>query len=272
MAQAVYTKLPDRAFISVSGNDRYNFLQGIVTQDIDLLKTQDLIYSCLLTPNGKFLFDFFVFEEGNTLIIDCEGGDRAESLLKRLTMFKLRSDVGLELEDDIDVFQIFNPHLSSPEFPQEIVRGPGSPHEDGEDNIFKDPRFNGFRIYRNMPFPRKQESLNNETDPRLRGEYKIVDFNIWDEYRIKHEIPDGSRDMIPEKSFLHESQVILDSGVSYTKGCYMGQELVSRMHHRGLVKKQLRCVNVESLNDDHDATQLRSISGALALALVSIQN
>ena len=62
MTQAVYTKLPDRAFICITGDDKRSFLQGLITQDIDLLDTQPLLYSCLLTPNGKFLFDFFIHE------------------------------------------------------------------------------------------------------------------------------------------------------------------------------------------------------------------
>jgi len=229
-------KLQNRAGIIVSGVDRFDFLQGLITQDITLLHTQDLIYSCLLTPNGKFLFDFFVFQDGETLVIDCEGGNRADTLLKRLSMFKLRSDVALNLKGELDVFQLF-PHCAER-------------HDDAIQNIntaYKDPRFeNGYRVY---------------GAPSLQS----TDFDIWDAYRIQTEIPDGSRDMIPEKSFLHESAVITETGISYTKGCYMGQELVSRMHHRGLVKKQLRCVDINTLPDDAD---LRSQSGDIGLALV----
>jgi len=228
MTQAVYTKLPDRALIRVSGTDRFDFLQGLITQDITLLKSQNLIYSCLLTPNGKFLFDFFAFEDGDDLVIDCEGGDRATALLKRLSMFKLRLDVALKLVDDGGVFQIFN-----------------GDYEGG----FKDPRFDGYRTYS------KPENIDEVT------------FEIWDEYRIKHEIPDGSRDMIPEKSFLHESEIARECGVSYTKGCYMGQELVSRMHHRGLIKKQLKCIKINSIPD---GGELRSQCRDVGLALLKL--
>jgi folate-binding protein YgfZ len=225
---AVYTKLPDRAAIKVAGDDRLSFLQGLVTQDIDLLKSQDLIYSCLLTPNGKFLFDFFIVRYDDHLVIDCEGGERAETLFKRLTMFKLRSDIILELKPHLDVWQAF----------------------DGEhDGSYKDPRFDWYRAY---------------TKPHDIDE---VDFDDWDNYRIKTKVPDGSRDMIPEKSFLHESKVILDSGVSFTKGCYMGQELVSRMHHRGLIKKQLRCVDIDNIPE---GSELRSSCGKIGLALVKL--
>ena len=229
MTQAVCTKLPDRAFITVSGADTKTFLQGLITQDISLLDTVPLIYTCLLTPNGKFLFDFFIFEDGDHMVIDCEGSDRLHALYKRLSMYKLRSDVKLEIHDHLDVWQVFNGTC---------------------DTCMKDPRFDGYRAYFAHPF-----------------EVDEVPFDTWDEYRIAAEIPDGSRDLIPEKSFVHESAVVTQSAVSYTKGCYMGQELVSRMHHRGLVKKQLRCVDINALPD---GAKLRSSCNETGLALVKI--
>lgn len=230
MTQAVYTKLPDRALICITGNDRRSFLQGLITQDINLFDQSSLLYSCLLTPNGKFLFDFFIHEDGEKIMIDCEGGERASALLKRLSMFKLRADVNLELHESTDVFQIFN----------------GS-----WDGDYKDPRHDnaGYRTY----------SKPNDIDE--------VEFDIWDTHRIKHEIPDGSRDMIPEKSFIHESDIIIESAVSYTKGCYMGQELVSRMHHRGLAKKKLRAIDIKNAPEGAD---LRSTCGDVGLALTRL--
>ena len=256
MTQAVFCKLPDRAFIYVSGTDRFDFLQGLITQDAHLLKSQNLIYSCLLTPNGKFLFDFFVFEDNDQLVIDCEGGERANALLKRLSMFKLRSDVTLELADDVDVFQIFR-HCE--EQNDATIQN---------DAYFKDPRFDGYRAHPPMSSPRRRGSVSSVSiDSRLRGEGGIAEtsFKIWDTYRIRAEIPDGSRDLIPEKSFLHESEIITKTAVSYDKGCYMGQELVSRMHHRGLVKKQLRCVEIDNIPEN---TELRSKCGDIGLALI----
>lgn len=228
MADAVYAHLYNRCAIIISGNDRYDFLQGLVTQDIALLQSQPLIYSCLLTPNGKFLYDFFIYEDNNQFILDCEGGERASALLSRLSMFKLRSDITMELKDKIDVFQIF----------------------EGESDEGKtDPRFDGNRAY---------SKPQNSTE---------VDFKIWDGFRIRNEIPDGSRDLIPEKSFLHESAVIISSAVSMTKGCYMGQELVSRMHHRGLIKKQLKYIKLSNLTE---VSELRSSCEDDALALIRL--
>jgi folate-binding protein YgfZ len=224
----VHVKLPNRAEISVQGDDKYDFLQGLITQDIHLLKKQPLIYAFLLTPQGKFLHDFFMREDGEAIKIDCEGGERAEALLNTLTKYKLRSKVTLELIGDCDVWQIW-----------------------GSDKAFNDPdprgEICGYRSY--------QQPENS----------KEVDFDDWDYYRISHAIPDGSRDFIPEKSFIHEGRADVLNGVSYDKGCYVGQELVSRMHHRGLIKKTLQCVQLDAIPDGAD---LRSTCRNKGLALV----
>ncbi len=235
-------QIPNRAAIYVIGVDRFDFLQGLITQDIFLLKSQPLIYSCLLTSNGKFLFDFFIFEDGDRLLIDCEGEARAEALLKSLKKFTLRSKVSLELQDDLEVYQIFNAD---------------------SDNGFKDPRHDnaGYRKYILLPSLRKQGS------DKILDQVQKSNMEAWDTHRIRLCIPDGSRDMIPEKSFLHESDIIAKTAVSYTKGCYMGQELVSRMHHRGLIKKQLRCVE---LDKTPEGSELRSSCVDIGLALVKI--
>ena len=227
---AVYTHLPERASVSVHGEDSERFLQGLITQDISLLSIQPLIYACLLTPQGKFLYDFFIRKDNDAFILDCEGGERGVSLLKRLSMYRLRSKVTLELTEISDVWQVWG----------------------GEYNgLLPDPRLPalGYRTY---------------TPPKG---LKEATFDQWDEYRIRHEIPDGSRDLIPEKSFLHEGRLDDLHAVSYTKGCYVGQELVSRMHHRGLTKKILKCVALADLPED---AELRSSCNGIGLALVRL--
>jgi len=274
-SQSLCASLPDRAAIFIEGDDRFDFLQGLITQDITLLQSQPLIYSCLLTSNGKFLFDFFVFDDDDKLVIDCESGDRAQALLKALKKFTLRSKVTLALQQDFEVYQVFR-HCE--ECNDEAIHSAldvnrmdcfAGARNDGV--YFKDPRHDdaGYRVYPHLSFLRKQESQIVDTDPSFRWDDTVSesDFNIWDEHRIRLCIPDGSRDMIPEKSFLHESDIIAKTAVSYTKGCYMGQELVSRMHHRGLAKKQLQCVE---LNKIPGGAELRSPCGDIGLALVRV--
>ena len=83
-----YTRLKKRGKIIISGADRKDFLQNLMSNDIKFLNTQACVYSCLLTPQGKFLYDFFITESKDTLTLECEGGDRIEGLAKILTMYK----------------------------------------------------------------------------------------------------------------------------------------------------------------------------------------
>lgn len=205
----VYTKISNRGLITLSGHDSMSFLQGLITNDVSLLNNQQSIYSCLLTPNGKFLFDFFVIKSNEYLLIECEGGDRAESLLKRLMMFKLRANVSFDLKKNIDVYAL------SKQLPSV--------------NCYQDTRHPDMG-YRSLEQPNNgQETAYEE----------------WDKKRIALGIPDGSRDMIPEKSTLLECNIDKFNGVDFNKGCYMGQELTARMHYRGLTKKTLLPVEFE---------------------------
>ncbi len=207
--QGFFTKLENRGIIGISGTDRRNFLQGLISNDIDLLDKKPMIYACLLTPNGKFLHDFFIREENETILIDCEGGERTHDLAKRLNIYKLRAHVTIEAKTPASVYAVIgDPSVGLP-----------------------DPRHPdmGTRTYI------KPENLPEEP------------FSSWDIHRIKLCIPDGSRDMIPEKSTLLECGIDRLNGVSFEKGCYMGQELTARMHYRGLAKKQLSIVTGANL-------------------------
>ena len=87
-----YVDLEDRGFVSVAGEDRCSFLQGLVSNDVTKVSPTQTVYSALLTAQGKFLHDFFIVAVGEMLLLDCEL-DRAEDLKKRLSLYKLRSKV-----------------------------------------------------------------------------------------------------------------------------------------------------------------------------------
>jgi folate-binding protein YgfZ len=224
---AFYTTLRNRGKITISGADARVFLQGLITNDITLLDTQASVYACLLTPQGKFTHDFFVTEKDGAVILECEGGDRTDDLLRRLSIYKLRAAVELQAENAVPVYALFNTDQY------------GAP----------DPRHTemGYRSFE------KPEDMDEQP------------FDVWDALRISLTLPDGSRDLIPEKSTLDEGRIDQINGVSYDKGCYVGQELTARMHYRGLGKKHLQTVEV---NDLPDKAELRSFCGEHGLALV----
>jgi folate-binding protein YgfZ len=232
-----YTTLENRGLIRISGADRESFVQGLITNDINLLKTQNLLYACLLSAQGKFLHDLFIARDGESLLMDCEGGQRAADLARRLSMYKLRAAVSIETLPDQSIYAIFG---------TSDLGAPDPRHPDM-----------GYRSFE------KPENLVQKP------------FEDWDKLRISLSIPDGSRDLIPEKSTLDEGRIDQLNGVDYTKGCYVGQELTARMHYRGLGKKHLYAVQgtlpapgAEIVQDGKSIGEMRSSCGAIGLALL----
>ncbi|MCB9991033.1 MAG: folate-binding protein YgfZ [Rhodospirillales bacterium] len=237
---AFFVKLQNRGLIHIEGEDRFKFLQGLISNDINLLESQPSLYACLLTPQGKFLHDFFVIKGDDFLLIDCEGGDRAQDLYKRLNLYRLRAAVTLSVENNNDVYALV---------------GASANH------AVPDAR------HPNMGFRSFEKPVDMEEQP----------FAAWDEHRIRLCVPDGSRDMIPQSSTLIECRIDTLNGVSFKKGCYVGQELTARMHHRGLAKKHLYAVESDALpppgteitdKNSKIAGEMRSSCGAVGIAQI----
>ncbi|HPD83532.1 MAG: folate-binding protein [Alphaproteobacteria bacterium] len=203
MSKPFYVPLPHRGLINIEGEDRLSFLQGLISQNIMRLENSHILYGCLLTPQGKFLHDFFLHHGDEFILIDCEGGHRAEDLYNRLNKYRLRARVQISLEPHHAVYSLFN-----------------------ADEGLPDPRH----------FKMGSRSFEKPQDMEAES------FEEWDMQRIILGIPDGSRDMEVERSTLLEMNIDKVNGVDFDKGCYMGQELTARMHHRNLGKKHLRVV------------------------------
>ena len=234
MSKAFYVTLKNRGLIHIEGEDRKAFLQGLVSNDLETLEPGKILYACLLTPQGKFLHDFFIHEGDGFLLLDCEGGERAQDLFKRLSKFKLRSKVKLSVEENHAVYAVFHGDEGKPD-PR---------HHDMGRRVFEKPH-----------------------DMEERS------FDYWDRPRIELCIPDGSRDMEIEKSTLDEGRIDRLNGISWDKGCYMGQELTARMHYRGLGKKHLRTVKIigpapAPFSDLPNGGQMRSSCGNIGIALL----
>lgn len=193
---------------------------------MDDLRPDNILYACLLSPQGKFLFDFFVHQGDGFYLLDCEGGERAQELVKRLGMYRLRADVKVSVEEDVPVYAIFH---------QSDLGLPDPRHPDM-----------GYRSF-------------------VKPDLAERPFEDWDSRRIHLEIPDGSRDLLVNKSTMDEAHMDRLNAISYEKGCYIGQELTARMHYRGLGKKHLKMVDV---NNVPEKAELRSTCGDIGLALV----
>lgn len=222
-----FTRLENRGLLHIEGKDRYDFLQGLITNNVEKLKNGELLYACLLSPQGKFLFDFFLHAGQDFILLDCEGGERAQELFKKLNMYRLRADVQISVEENIPVYAI----IGSSEYG------------------LKDPR------HQDMGYRSFEKPDGIEEKP----------FEAWDTHRIKLCVPDGSRDLIIDKSTMDEAHMDELNAIDYKKGCYVGQELTARMHYRGLGKKHLQTVNIKDLPDK---AELRSTCGDIGIALI----
>lgn len=202
--------LPDRGVLEVAGPDRAAFLQGLVSNDVSQLVPGQAVWAALLTPQGKWLADFFVIETGEAFLIDAER-EAIPALVQRLSRFRLRSKVTLR-----DASAEWHVHAAWDTPP------PGS------EVVAADPRLPeaGWRVLHATPLP---------TDASAED---------YDRHRLALGLPDGSRDMAAEKSVLLEGGFDELNGVSWSKGCYMGQELTARTRYRGLLKRRLIPVEV----------------------------
>lgn len=237
--------LPERGVVSVAGDDAEPFLQGLVSNDVTQA-AKGPVWAALLTPQGKWLADFFILRDGGRLLLDCERG-QAPVLVQQLSRFRLRSKVALADESAAwDVLAVW--HGAAPE-------GPGG----------ADPRLAeaGWRVLRPAG-----------TEP---GD---ADTAAYDLHRLRLGLPDGSRDLESGKTVLLEAGFDELHGVSWTKGCYMGQELTARTKYRGLVKRRLVPVAVEGplpepgtpvLLDGAEVGAIRSGRDGRALALLRIE-
>jgi folate-binding protein YgfZ len=204
--------LPERAVLAVTGEDRVAFLQGLVSNDVAEAQPGRAVWAALLTPQGKWLADFFILSDGERLLLDCEVA-QLPMLRQRLARYRLRSRVSLD-EADLGVYVAWDGDPDIHEFPGPIARDPRLPEA-------------GWRILAARPPPTNATATD------------------WDLHRLTLGLPDGSRDMEPEKSVLLEAGFDELNGVSWTKGCYMGQELTARTKYRGLLKRRLVPVRID---------------------------
>ncbi|MHA7774137.1 CAF17-like 4Fe-4S cluster assembly/insertion protein YgfZ [Roseibium sp. M-1] len=218
MPSQTFVHLTDRALIRVGGADAQHFLQNLVTSDIDGLEENAATASALLTPQGKILFDFLVYRLKDGYLLDAPAAV-APDLLKRLTFYRLRAKVDLELlSEDTGVFAVWNGHAEPA----------GALLPDSALVIVTDPRL---------------EALGQ----RIAGPVTLLagtpgatasDLGEYDAHRVRLGVPEGLKDYEYSDIFPHDADLDQLGGVSFRKGCYVGQEVVSRVQHRGTARKR----------------------------------
>lgn len=267
---AEFTLLENRGLIRARGPDTRTFLQGLISNDVNNVSPSQAIYAAFLTPQGKYLYDFFVAEIDGTLYLDCEAA-RLDEFLKRLKMFKLRADVDLsDASDQMTVAVIFGDGAAAS---CGLAETPGTATGFAGGVAYTDPRLAAAGVRTVLPAAGAADAL------AASGAQTSTPEN-YDAHRLALGLPDGSRDMVIDKAILLESGFEELNGVDWNKGCYMGQELTARTKYRGLVKKRLLAVAVDGPLPEpgtqvtaggKDAGEIRSGRDGRAIALLKLE-
>ena len=229
-------KLDDRIIIEIIGADTKKFLQPLITNNIDLVSSKKSIYAALLSPQGKYIFDFFIFENSinGHLSIDC-AKNRCAELLEKLNIYKLRYKINFNINNNISIFSIYGTDYSELELNLKEVSLEGSTEKINNNIILVDPRNKklGLRIYSDLSSP--IEGFNKIPD----GEKSDLDY-----IRIELSVPNPDLDLEIEKSFLIENNFEFINAIDFKKGCYVGQENTARQKYRGTAKKKLFLIRI----------------------------
>ncbi len=265
MAEKFYTLLENRGLIRVTGADARDFLQGLISNDVNKVDGEQAIHAAFLTPQGKYLHDFFIVELGGALMVDCEAAPRLDDLMGRLAMYKLRSDV--EISD------------ASPDFTAAALFGDGVSEAIGLDGgvSYMDPRLDNAKYGAGaravLPSDGAAKALEE-------AGFSPAPYSDYDLHRMTLGLTEGSLDMEVGKAILLENGFDEWGSADWEKGCYLGQELTARTKHRSLIKKRLIPVKIdgpapmpgESLTlDGEEAGQMRSSTGQIGLALIRLE-
>jgi folate-binding protein YgfZ len=223
LPQAREAILTGRAALKISGADAASFLQGLITNDIDKASKKRAVFAALLSPQGKVLFDFFAVEAESGYLLDC-AASAAGDLLKRLSFYKLRARVAIE---DVSAdWRIGTGWGAEPAFAG--VEGA---------YVFPDPRLAalGWRAF--IPAVAAQSA-------DLAGAMGASE--AYEAHRIALAAPEGGKDYSFGDIFPHDACFDLLNGVDFKKGCFVGQEVVSRMQHRGTARTRVLIVEAAS--------------------------
>ena len=221
--------LEDRGILFIQGSDTKEFLQNLITNDINKVDEANSCFSSLLTPQGKYLFDFLVVKHKKGYFIDCEK-KQIEELFKQLNIYKLRSDIEiLNLSNEFVVAAFSYEKFISFDGAKDL---PGNTFKYGEDPVFLDPRHKklGGRLIINLE--------------KLYLSLKKLDLkstNPEEYYKLSYElgIPQKNTEKLRNKLFGIECNFEELNGIDFKKGCYIGQEITSRIKLRNKLSKRL---------------------------------
>jgi len=251
MTNPSFCTLNSRTIIEITGTQATDFLQGLITNDISKADPGHALYAALLTPQGKILFDFFISQpRPGTYWLECSRNQAAD-LAKRLTFYKLRADVSITpLSDDLKVTCIWGAGA------QATLDG----------YHYADPRTPSAGL--RMISPAEAISITGNR----------VDTDTYTAHRVHLGLGDSDGDIGSSERFVHECNLDMLNGVDFSKGCYVGQEVVSRMHHKQAARKRILPVSSTDtlttgaaiMTDGKSIGEILTSTGPQALAVLRL--
>lgn len=246
-------QLDNRALILVTGDDAETFLQNIITVDLDALAGDEVRPGALLSPQGKILFDFLISRIPGGFRLDCRA-DVASDFVKRLTLYRLRAKVQISVQDQ----------------PLVAVSWESDSTSSGRDSTPSQTE----STVRDARFPARLRAFRHYGKGFAGG-----DLAAWHALRAANGIPESGSDYVLGDAFPHDAMFDQIGGIGFGKGCYVGQEVVSRMQHRGTARRriliakgasQLPAAGTEIVADGRPIGALGTVTGRTGLAMVRI--
>ena len=253
MTVPYFYKNSNSQFLSIEGEDSNEFLQNLITNDINKCSEDNIIYSCLLSPQGKFLSDFFIFKKDEKYLIETHSFFY-EKLLKKLNLYKLRSKVHINEVNNLYSYSVF-----------------GDIQKDQDTFIFNiDPRNKniGLKLIHLKKNPEILDSLNEINEEKY---HQIL---------IQNTVPLSHYDLEENKSLLLENNFENLNSISWDKGCYVGQEITARMKYRALLKKKIYSLEIKEgspligqviKDNENEFGEIISIKNDSVLAMLKIE-
>ena len=253
MTVPYFYKNSNSRFLSIEGEDSNEFLQNLITNDINQCSKDNFLYSCLLTPQGKFLSDFFIFKLDERYLLETHSFFY-EKLLKKLNLYKLRSKVHIKEVRNLHSYSVF-----------------GDLQKDQDTLIFNiDPRNVNIGL----------KLIHLKKDPEILHDFNNISEEKYHEILIQNLVPLSHYDLEENKSLLLENNFENLNSISWDKGCYVGQEITARMKYRALLKKKIYSLEIKDgspiigqliKDNESEFGKIISIKNNFVLAMLKIE-
>ncbi|MDA9629061.1 hypothetical protein N9S56_01065 [Pelagibacteraceae bacterium] len=253
MTVPYFYKNSNSQFLSIEGENSNEFLQNLITNDINKCSEDNIIYSCLLSPQGKFLSDFFIFKKDEKYLIETHSFFY-EKLLKKLNLYKLRSKVHINEVNNLHSYSVF-----------------GNIQKDQDTVIFNsDPRNKNIGL----------KLIHLKNNPEILDSFNEINEEKYHQILIQNTVPLSHYDLKENKSLLLENNFENLNSISWDKGCYVGQEITARMKYRALLKKKIYSLEIKEgspligqliKDNENEFGEIISIKNDSVLAMLKIE-